>query len=261
MTTSVERTDYGSVTEQWGLRMPRTQLEMLATRYAFAAQFSEGKDVLEIACGAGLGLEYLAARARTLLAGDVTYGNLAASHAHFRGVPLVAFDAHHLPIRPEVVDVVTIFEALYYFADIAAVLAECRRVIRPGGTLVLSLPNPDAIGFHESPHSTGYLSIPDLRSAVCAAAFTDVEIYGGFATDEGGVRTAILLRTLAAARVLGVVPKDLRGRSRWKRLFYGSLQPFRGLTQSDVSAQPLARLDPSVPTSKPRVLYLCASAG
>jgi len=56
--------DYTTVTEMPGLKASREQLAMLYTRYAFAAKFCDGKDVLEVGCGAGQGLGYLATKAR-----------------------------------------------------------------------------------------------------------------------------------------------------------------------------------------------------
>ncbi len=50
-------------------------------------------------------------------------------------------DGSNIPIGTGEVDVVTTFEVLEHVADEKRVLAEVRRVMKPGGTLVLSVPN------------------------------------------------------------------------------------------------------------------------
>jgi 2-polyprenyl-3-methyl-5-hydroxy-6-metoxy-1,4-benzoquinol methylase len=63
-------TDYCTVTELPGSNATKEQLARLYHRYHFAAGFCEGKDVLEVACGAGQGLGYLARKAKSVVGGD-----------------------------------------------------------------------------------------------------------------------------------------------------------------------------------------------
>ena len=66
------RPDYTTVTEIPRGRVTREQLTRMCTRYYFASKFCEGKDVLEVGCGAGQGLGYLARKARRVVGGDCT---------------------------------------------------------------------------------------------------------------------------------------------------------------------------------------------
>ena len=59
--------EYSTITERPGDGAHREQLSALFTRYYFAATQCGRKDVLEVCCGAGIGLSYLAARARSVL--------------------------------------------------------------------------------------------------------------------------------------------------------------------------------------------------
>jgi protein-L-isoaspartate O-methyltransferase len=56
--------DYSDVTEAHGNQITREALAMMCTRYVFAARLSDGRDVLEVGCGAGQGLGVLRERAR-----------------------------------------------------------------------------------------------------------------------------------------------------------------------------------------------------
>ena len=62
--------NYTSVTELPGNKGSKEQLARLYQRYHFALQFSKEKDVLEVACGGGLGLGYLAKSAKFGSSGD-----------------------------------------------------------------------------------------------------------------------------------------------------------------------------------------------
>lgn len=62
--------EYGDVTETPDTKASSEQLTRLYTRYRFASEFCKDKDVLEVACGAGLGLGYLARFAKRVVGGD-----------------------------------------------------------------------------------------------------------------------------------------------------------------------------------------------
>jgi len=56
--------DYSHVTEVPGAKVSEEQTRRLFSRYHFAQHYCEGKDVLEVVCGAGQGLGCLAKKAR-----------------------------------------------------------------------------------------------------------------------------------------------------------------------------------------------------
>ncbi|MBM4308891.1 MAG: hypothetical protein FJ123_19355 [Deltaproteobacteria bacterium] len=55
--------NYSKITESAGLKATQEQMARLYQRYHFVKEFAEGKEVLEIGCGAGIGLGYLAQKA------------------------------------------------------------------------------------------------------------------------------------------------------------------------------------------------------
>jgi SAM-dependent methyltransferase len=82
-----------------------------------------------------------------------------------------------LPVADDRLDVVTSFETLEHVGDAAALVAELRRVIRPGGTLILSTPNREFGPPTTNPFHIQEFSPAELH-ALLGQAFADVTIYG-----------------------------------------------------------------------------------
>lgn len=60
-----------------------------------------------------------------------------------RDAAFVCGDACRLPLADASVDLVTMFDVLEHIPDDAASVAEAKRVLKPGGTLLVSCPNAD----------------------------------------------------------------------------------------------------------------------
>ncbi|MFN0140823.1 MAG: class I SAM-dependent methyltransferase [Pyrinomonadaceae bacterium] len=114
-----------------------------AARYLFALRQVEGKDVLDIACGTGYGLAFLRARAKSVTGVDVDIdaAREALSECDTDSVHVLLGDGTNLPFNDESFDVVTSFETLEHLHARREFLAELKRVLRTGGTLILSTPN------------------------------------------------------------------------------------------------------------------------
>ena len=104
-----------------------------------------GMKLLDIATGTGVVARpavQILGNASAVVGMDASIGMLLAGHT---GNPKVQAPAELLPVRDESVDRVTIGFALRHFADLRAVFAECRRVLRPGGRLlVLEITAPES---------------------------------------------------------------------------------------------------------------------
>src|SRR5438128_953104 len=130
--------DFSGVTETPGVGASREQLAMLLARYTLAAERAVNKDVLEVACGSGMGLGYLATRARRVVGGDYTFPLLRAAQRHYSGrIPLVRHDAAVLPFAAASFDVVILYEAVYYLSRPEEFVKEAQRVLRPYGTVII----------------------------------------------------------------------------------------------------------------------------
>ncbi len=218
--------DYSGVTETCGNRVTREALSMLYTRYAFAAGFSEGRDILEVACGGGPGLGYLARRARHVVGGNYTQRLLAQASRHYRGqIPLVRLDAHALPFRSGSVGVVLLYEALYYLSEAARFIDEAWRVLTRPGCLVISTVNREWPDFNPSPFSTRYFSGSELFALLRDRGF-QTEIYGAFPVVGDSPNERVISTIRRAAVRLHLIPRTMRGKELLKRVFLGRLVAF-----------------------------------
>jgi SAM-dependent methyltransferase len=233
--------DYSTVTEAPGNLVSREAIDMLAARYTWAAEAAAGKDVLEVACGAGPGLGLLARNGRRAVGGDYTDALLRVAQRHYgTRVPLIRLDASRLPFRETSFDVVLLFEAIYYLPSVEQFLAECRRVLRPGGRLLVCTVNRAWRDFNPSPYSVNYLDAPEMRALFTHEGF-DVELLGAFpATPSAAGRVVSLVKRVAVG--LHLIPSTMKGKELLKRMFLGPLEPFPAEVEEGgpLRPQPLA---------------------
>lgn len=198
---------------------------MLYTRYAYAAKFCEGKNVLEVACGAGQGLGHLAKRARRVVGGDHTENLVRGAQRYYRGqVPLLRLDAHALPFRDSSFDVVLLYEAIYYLVHPERFLAECRRVLRERGTLLICTVNKKWVDFNPSPFSTRYFSASELSALLRKHRF-QAELYGAFPVERASIKDLLVSLIKRIAVMLNLIPRTMKGKEVLKRIFLGPLSP------------------------------------
>ncbi len=253
--------DYTDVTEAVGHRITREALDMMWTRYAFAARYCDRGDVLEVACGAGQGLGTLSARARRVVGGDYTGRLLEMARHQYQGrVALVQLDAQALPFRDGSFDVVVLYEALYYLQDARGFIDEARRVLRAGGHVVAVPVNREWVDFNPSPLSTMYFSHSELREMLRAGRFSP-SLFGAFPVTHEGGRDRFVSGVKRTAVRLGLMPKTMRGKRLLKRLFLGQLVDFPAEMREGLAAyrEPVA-LAPRQPANGFKVIYAVGTA-
>lgn len=114
-------------------------------RYAFALHFARGRRVLDAACGEGYGAALLARAGATVTAVDLSGDALTHARARYGHLPGLAFEAgdvanlSHLPDGG--FDLIVSFETLEHLAAQDAMLAGFRRLLAPGGLLLVSTPD------------------------------------------------------------------------------------------------------------------------
>lgn len=218
---------YSTVTELPGQKASQEQLERLFQRYHFAYQFCAGKDVLEVACGGGQGLGYLAKAAKRVVGGDIDKDNLTFARKHYtcrNGIKLECFDAEQLPFQNSSFDVVLLYEAIYYLPEPEKFAKEAYRVLRENGTLIICSANKDWADFNPSPFSIRYFSVPELHTLL-KTKFPEVTCYGGFSTALEGTKDVVISLMKRTAVNLHLMPKTMKSKELLKRLFFGKLRP------------------------------------
>lgn len=218
-------TDFLAVTELSGDMVSQEQVDRMVRRYYWAGTYCKGKDVLEVACGTGQGIGYLASLARSYTAGDYSEAILAIARRHYgKRFDIQQFDAQALPFEAASLDAVIIFEALYYIPDPERFFAECKRVLRPGGVLLVSNANRDLFDFNPSPHSFVYHGVRELADRLQHHGFK-VECFGDTPLGEVSAAQRVLRPIKALAARAGLIPKSMAAKKLLKRLVFGKLVP------------------------------------
>jgi SAM-dependent methyltransferase len=109
--------------------------------YLEFAALCRGAVVLEAGCGEGYGADVLAATARHVIGLDYdaqTAGHVARRYPRVRAV---RGNLATIPLRSSTVDVVASLQVIEHLWDQEGFLAECVRVLRPGGRLLITTPN------------------------------------------------------------------------------------------------------------------------
>jgi SAM-dependent methyltransferase len=130
----------------------QTQIEHLH-RYMLAREWCRGKDVLDVASGEGYGTALLAQVARSALGVELAADAVAHAAAAYitENLRFAVGDARVLPNPDQSFDVVVSFETIEHFAEHDKFLMEIKRVLRPGGLLIVSTPDRDNYSPAETP--------------------------------------------------------------------------------------------------------------
>jgi len=242
---SMSPLDYRSITETPGLRVSQEQLARFAHRYIHGAELANGRRVLEVGCGAGVGLSVLGEKADWLAGLDATEALLHMAQAQYgQQYPLTCGDAQQLPYADAAFDLVLCFEAIYYKADYRTFLRESLRVLSGGGLLLIVYSNPDWPEFVHGRLSVHYPSVPELAHELEAAGFRRVRFAGILpATSYTLKQRAIqrlrryILRVIAAPHT-GVLAHLL------KKFSYGRLAPLPAASTAQSLTPYAAQLAP-----------------
>ncbi len=112
-------------------------------RYVLAGELGSGKRVLDAACGEGYGSAHLARSAQTVIGVDISQEAIDHAKNCYRADNLEfrLADVCHLPFKDDEFDCVVSFETLEHLEDQSGLLKEFRRVLEPGGFLLISSPD------------------------------------------------------------------------------------------------------------------------
>jgi SAM-dependent methyltransferase len=112
-------------------------------RYALAREWCSGKEVLDIACGEGYGSHLLAQVAANVTGVDIDAAtiNLAVRKYKHPRLRFLEGSAVKMPVADASCDVVVSFETLEHHDQHKAMMQEIKRVLKPGGLLIMSSPD------------------------------------------------------------------------------------------------------------------------
>jgi SAM-dependent methyltransferase len=112
-------------------------------RYVVARDLVGGLDVLDAACGEGYGSALLATVAHSVTGVDLSQDAIKHASARYAAEQLTfqLADCLALPFEDDKFDCVVSFETLEHLQDHQGLMAEFRRVMKPGGFLLISSPD------------------------------------------------------------------------------------------------------------------------
>ena len=116
-------------------------------RYQFASNLVTGKRVVDIACGSGYGSAMMAKQAIQVTGIDISEEAIEYCQKNYQlpNLNYLVGNVAEIPLTDSSVDVVVSFETLEHVdeADQIRFMAEIRRILVPGGLLIVSTPNKD----------------------------------------------------------------------------------------------------------------------
>jgi ubiquinone/menaquinone biosynthesis C-methylase UbiE len=247
---------FTTVTELSGSKISKQQLRRLYNRYAFAATFCGGKDVLEVACGTGQGLGYLSRTARRVIGLDIDSSILSVAKQYYSDrISLLRGDAQHIPILSQSIDRVICFEAIYYIPNPELFISEVRRILKPDGMVIICTANKDLEDFNPSPFSNKYFNLPELKAILDGRGFNST-FYAEDPLDSYSLSQRIIKILKRIAVKLDVIPKTMKGKEVLKRIFFGKLVDSPAEIYDGMAPlAPPVEIDACGPNRVHRVLY------
>jgi len=158
--------------------------------YDFALERAVGLQLLDFGCGSGYGASLLAGAAATVDAVDASAPAIAHCQSHYQ-IPNLTFHK----IEPDTTlafddnsfDLIISFQVIEHMPDVQAYLKLLNRVLRPGGTLLITTPNrahrlrPFQMNWQPA-HFREYSDV-SLQKEL-APIYPDAELLGIYGTDE-----------------------------------------------------------------------------
>lgn len=152
--------------------------------YRRFAPLCAGREVLEAGCGEGYGADLIAGVARRVVAVDYDEAAVAHVRSRYPRVEVMQANLARLPLPDASIDVVVNFQVIEHLWDQGQFVAECARVLRPSGRLMMSTPN--RITFSPgrdtpvNPFHTRELNAAELAELLVAGGFAEPAVSGVF---------------------------------------------------------------------------------
>jgi len=251
--------DYIDITEIAGSEVTTEQLERLCHRYYWAGKYSNGNDVVEVACGTGQGLGYLQTVSKSIEGADISDKILDIAKRHYKGrVQLRQFDVQEMPYGNATKDVVLLFEAIYYIPNAEKFIRECKRILRPNGKVLIVTANKDLYDFNPSSYSYNYYGVVELVDLFSRYGFKP-NCFGYMPVESASLRQKLLRPIKKTVVSLGLMPKTMKGKKLLKRLVFGKMVKMPDeITEKMINYEAPVSLQHDRPNHSYKVIYCVA---
>lgn len=201
-----------------GAGSPTAHHRRLAQRLGITA----GQRVLDCACGTGEWLQAAYERGAIIFGVDLSEKAISFCSQNNPEGRFLAQGAENLPFDDESMDIITCLGSLEHFPDKPAALAEMWRLLKPGASLVISVPNSNFLGYrlglYGGTNQAGVIETPlrilEWESLATGAGFAvqrkwrDLHFFSaGWITQNGWLKA--LPRAISACAI-AVLPLELQ---------------------------------------------------
>jgi O-antigen biosynthesis protein len=151
-------------------------------RYVVACELASGKKVLDIACGEGYGSAMLAEVAHYVVGVDISREAIAHATSKYNesNLEFKIGSCDEIPLPASSIDLVVSFETIEHHDQHEQMLSEIKRILRPGGVLIIS--SPDKYEYSVAPNYSNPYHVRELYrhefEELMAKYFRHFAIYG-----------------------------------------------------------------------------------
>jgi SAM-dependent methyltransferase len=131
-------------------------------RYLMATEVATGKIVLDIASGEGYGSAILAKVAEKVFGVDVSVDSVSHAREHYQeqNIEFIVGSCDRIPLPNSSVDLVVSYETIEHHEKHEEMIREIKRVLRPGGALIIS--SPDKYNYSVYPNYNNPYHVKEL---------------------------------------------------------------------------------------------------
>ncbi|MFH1594106.1 MAG: methyltransferase domain-containing protein [Candidatus Omnitrophota bacterium] len=185
--------------------IPKWVYQVHITRYILASKYVSGKNVVNCACGEGVGSEHLSrAGANMVECFDLSQNAILSAKKRYKekNIRFRAADCRDLPLEDSSIDVYVSLETIEHIDNDRVFLKEVTRVLRPDGIFICSTPNRTVTNPGTSitdkvwnPYHVREYSKEEFGSLL-ESAFYNVTLYGQHPTGKRKIETTQRIRKI-----------------------------------------------------------------
>ncbi len=149
-------------------------------RYKFACGFVSNSIVLDAACGAGYGSYMLSETAKQVFGIDISQESIDYAREKYSNTNITfeVMNIEKLKYPDNFFDIVVSFETIEHISSQETFLKEIKRVLKPGGKLILSTPNIETTSKGKAVHTPFHLKEVTLDEMIgLLKDFKDIKVY------------------------------------------------------------------------------------